>query len=257
MTRVLTALVLIPSVTWTIYFAPPALFLLVMYLLCVACYREYTNLLRKLAIDPLVPLGYLTGLALLLVHQHEILLVTAMSLAGMILAMRHGSDLAKVVPIAGGFALGVMYVFGGWRAAVDLRGISPHWLFFACALNWAGDTAALYTGKAFGKHKLAPAISPAKTWEGSAGSLGASVLFGILYLGWALPAVPWWKVAVIAAAGNVMGQSGDLAESALKRGAGVKDSGAMLPGHGGWLDRVDSTLFALPTVMTLLRFWPA
>jgi phosphatidate cytidylyltransferase len=257
MKRVLTALVLIPAVTGAIFFAPQPLFLAIMFGLCVAGYREYVNLLRKLDIDPLAPFGYFAGAALLLTGKNEILLVTAMSLAAFGLSMRsNASQLTRLVPAAGGFLLGILYVFGGWRAAVDLRAMSPHWLFFACALNWAGDTAALYSGKAFGKHKLAPEISPAKTWEGSIGSVAASVIFGMVYLGWALPATPLWKAAILAAAGNILGQIGDLAESALKRGAGVKDSGAMLPGHGGWLDRVDSTLFALPTVLALLRFWP-
>ena len=119
-------------------------------------------------------------------------------------------------------------------------------------LNWVGDTAAYYAGKGFGRHKLAPRLSPAKSWEGAAASLLASVAFGALYLGWLLPVVPMGQRLAISAAGNIAGQIGDLSESAMKRGAGLKDSGTLLPGHGGWLDRVDSTLFAMPVIYLLI-----
>ena len=124
---------------------------------------------------------------------------------------------------------------------------------FALALSWVGDSAAFYVGRTLGKHRLAPRVSPKKSWEGSAASVAASMLFGWLFLRWTLPQVPAWHAIPLAAAGNVAGQVGDLVESAIKRGAGVKDSGTILPGHGGFLDRVDSTLFALPVVWLYLR----
>jgi phosphatidate cytidylyltransferase len=117
-----------------------------------------------------------------------------------------------------------------------------------------GDTAALYAGRAFGKHKLAPRISPGKTWEGSVASVIASVAVGAIYAHYFIPASPLWLALALGAAGNIAGQIGDLAESAMKRGAGVKDSGTSLPGHGGWLDRIDATLFSVPTVYALLLF---
>jgi phosphatidate cytidylyltransferase len=172
----------------------------------------------------------------------------------MVLALR-SPDLGQSMASTGAFVLGILYIFGGWRAAIDLGAINPHWLFVACALNWVGDTAAMVAGRSFGRHKLAPVISPGKTWEGSMASAITGTAFGIAYIAWALPEFPWWKTAAIAGAANVAGQLGDLAESALKRGAHVKDSGAMLPGHGGWLDRVDSTLFAMPVVRALLALW--
>jgi phosphatidate cytidylyltransferase len=94
-------------------------------------------------------------------------------------------------------------------------------------------------------------VSPKKSWEGAIAAVAGSVLFGLLYVGHFLPQIAWWKVASIAIIGNVAGQFGDLAESAIKRGAGVKDSGQLLPGHGGMLDRVDSSLFALPVVWAI------
>jgi phosphatidate cytidylyltransferase len=89
--------------------------------------------------------------------------------------------------------------------------------------------------------------------EGAVASLVASAIYAAIYFPLLLPAVPLWKALAIAAAGNIAGQIGDLCESALKRGAGVKDSSTLLPGHGGWLDRLDSSLFALPVVWLLVR----
>ncbi len=152
--------------------------------------------------------------------------------------------------------LGLVYIFGAWRCAWLLRSISPHWLMFGLAVNWVGDMAAFYVGSAIGRHRLAPRVSPKKSWEGAIGSVIAGAAFGAAYLHWAIAAVPLWEALGLAAAVNVAGQVGDLAESAIKRGAGVKDSGNSLPGHGGWLDRVDSSLFGLPVLYFLLaRPW--
>ncbi len=100
-----------------------------------------------------------------------------------------------------------------------------------------------------------PRISPGKSWEGSIASIAASIGFAVLYLTRLIPSVGMGQAVLLGAAGNVAGQIGDLAESSMKRGAGVKDSGNMLPGHGGWLDRVDSALFAMPVICALLVWW--
>ena len=138
----------------------------------------------------------------------------------------------------------MIYIFGAWRWAIFLRQKSSYWLLFALALSWVGDIAAFYIGKSFGRHKLAPRVSPGKSWEGAVASLAGSVLFGFFYLKYLHSVCSSVAKPIAGGVGNIAGQLGDLAESALKRGAGVKDSGTMLPGHGGWLDRVDSTLFA-------------
>lgn len=130
---------------------------------------------------------------------------------------------------------------------------------------WSGDIAALYIGKRFGRHKLAPTLSPNKTWEGAIASVIASVIFGvglILYGEWLTARgsgftrlhtnAPWWQFLVLAILLNVAAQFGDLLESALKRGANVKDSGTMLPGHGGILDRIDALLLAAPILWFVL-----
>jgi phosphatidate cytidylyltransferase len=136
----------------------------------------------------------------------------------------------------------------------------PSLLVFLFLVVWAGDTAAMYTGRTIGKHKLAPALSPNKTWEGSIGSvLGSVAVAGILlglssYLAsWNSVKLNysdeiWWYWLVLAVVVNVAAQVGDLAESALKRSAGVKDSGTLLPGHGGVLDRIDALLLAAPVL---------
>ncbi len=144
--------------------------------------------------------------------------------------------------------------------ALHAQNNGPSLVVLLLCVVWAGDTAALYIGRPFGRHKLAPAISPNKTWEGSIASvfgsmLAAGVLLGIAgYLArrdvvtLSYADEVWWYWVLIAVIVNIAAQVGDLAESALKRSAGVKDSGTMLPGHGGILDRIDALLLAAPTL---------
>lgn len=135
-------------------------------------------------------------------------------------------------------------------------------LLFLMVTVWAGDIAALYVGRSFGKHTLS-SLSPKKTWEGAVASVAGSVIAGlaVVFAGQALEArgntvlhiaQPVWASALFAVAINVAAQVGDLMESAIKRGAGVKDSGTMLPGHGGILDRIDALLFAAPMLWLAL-----
>jgi phosphatidate cytidylyltransferase len=138
-------------------------------------------------------------------------------------------------------------------------------VFFLFLCVWSGDVAALYIGKRFGRHKLAPELSPNKTWEGAIASVLASIVFGvglILYGDWLSlhgssftrlhTDSPWWQWMLLAVLLNAAAQFGDLLESALKRGAGVKDSGTLLPGHGGILDRIDALLLAAPVLWFVL-----
>jgi len=139
----------------------------------------------------------------------------------------------------------------------------PALVVFLMVCVWAGDIAALYIGRAFGKRKLAPRLSPGKTWLGSVASILGSVLAAslVIYIADILTArgitilhisEPLWQSLVLAAILNVAAQLGDLLESAIKRGAGVKDSGTMLPGHGGILDRIDALLLAAPVLWFIL-----
>jgi phosphatidate cytidylyltransferase len=139
----------------------------------------------------------------------------------------------------------------------------PALVVFLMVCVWAGDIAALYIGRAFGKRKLAPRLSPGKTWLGSIASIAGSMLAAglVVYIADALTArgntilhisQPLWQSLLLAAILNIAAQLGDLLESAIKRGAGVKDSGTMLPGHGGILDRIDALLVAAPVLWFLL-----
>jgi phosphatidate cytidylyltransferase len=126
----------------------------------------------------------------------------------------------------------------------------PWTVVFLCCVVWTGDVAALYIGRTFGRTKLAPRLSPNKSWEGSAASLAGSLLITAALVSLAHPQFAgslgsWLGLAVVL---NIFAQVGDLVESAIKRGAGVKDSGAMLPGHGGILDRIDALLLAAPAL---------
>lgn len=253
MKRILTSLVLIPIVTYAVLWAPVWFFLVILGSIGLLCLHEFSGIVAANGIARPHWLMYPAGLAVMLTAGREFTggLVAVVALALALVSMRE--DFRHTLEAASASVLGVFYVFGSWRCAVELRQISPWWLLFALALNWAGDIAALYFGRAFGRHKMAPRISPGKSWEGAAASALASMVFGAVYGHFLLPATPLVWILFLALAGNAAGQLGDLAESAMKRGAGLKDSGNLLPGHGGWLDRVDSSLFAVPVVWFLLQ----
>jgi len=143
------------------------------------------------------------------------------------------------------------------------------WTIYTLLTVWAGDIFAYFVGKSLGRHRMSPHISPKKTWEGAAASIIASVIVGTLWIQhgpgissallraglierpggmWGLEQPPLWPIILLSAVVNIAAQLGDLVESLIKRGAGVKDSGTILPGHGGMLDRIDAMLFAVPVV---------
>lgn len=251
MTRVITAIGLITVALYLIFWAPSWLFLVAAVLMGLGCYWEYSGLVAGHRIQRPGIFGILAGLLLLFDSAYTVPGLSLLVIIALATALRY-ADLRDVLPQVACAFLGALYTFAPWHFATVLRSVSIHWLLFALALNWAGDSVAYYAGKSFGKHRLAPVVSPKKSWEGAIGSVVGSVVFGCLYMGHFMPAAALWKIAVIAIAANIAGQFGDLAESAMKRGAGVKDSGSILPGHGGLLDRVDSSLFALPVVYILL-----
>lgn len=258
MKRLLTALVLIPVVTALILWAPPWLFSIGAATFALFCWFEYAAISRHYGAEIVAWHGILPGLIVLFVPLSGTALLTLLALGALIAAMRN-AELRSAITSTAFFVLGLVYIFGAWRGAVELRQVEPYWLLFALVINWAGDSAAFYVGRAIGRHKLAPRVSPGKSWEGAVASTLFAAFVGVLLIRFALPQVPAWQVVVLAVLGNLAGQLGDLAESALKRGAGVKDSGNMLPGHGGWLDRLDSSLFSMPVtlvVLNLLRSLP-
>jgi phosphatidate cytidylyltransferase len=252
MKRVLTSLILIPLVWYIVILGPVWLVLAAATLCAMLCYREYCGIAAGYGVTELGPVGFAAGLGVMTLTDGAAIFLTVLALTGISLAMR-SENLADVLPRASTMLLGVVYIFGAWKCGVLLREASSYWLLFALAINWVGDASAYYVGKNIGMHKLAPRISPGKSWEGSVASLVAAIVFGIFYVRHFWPDMPMIEVVGLSALANVIGQLGDLAESALKRGAGVKDSGTLLPGHGGLLDRVDSALFTMPAVYVYLR----
>jgi phosphatidate cytidylyltransferase len=253
MKRLLTAAVLIPFVLYVVYLGQNWLLFGVTALVALICFSEYSGLAAGYGVTKPGPVGYAAGLLVLAMKPEDgYLILTLVAIIALSLVLRL-EDLRQALPHAAFLLFGIVYIFGAWKFAILLRAASPHWLAFALILNWVGDGFAYYIGKSFGRHRLATKISPNKTWEGSLASLAGSMLFGVFYLNRTL-SVPIFEGALLTAAANIAGQAGDLAESALKRGAGVKDSSTLLPGHGGLLDRVDSTLFALPVVYLKLYF---
>jgi phosphatidate cytidylyltransferase len=129
------------------------------------------------------------------------------------------------------------------------------WIFLLLTLTWFSDTGAYFTGRAFGKHKLYPAISPGKTVEGALGGLLFSFGAAVLAKQWYMPQLSWVDTVAITLPGGALAQCGDLVESMIKRGYGVKDSGRIIPGHGGLLDRIDALLFSAPYVYLYVTFF--
>ena len=157
--------------------------------------------------------------------------------------------LVEALPAAGISSSALLLVAFPLSFAVRLHGWEhegPRLLLFALVITWAGDTVAYFVGRALGKHPFAPHLSPKKTWEGAIASFAGSLLVGYAFSWWLSAPVPY--LLAMAGVGNLAGQAGDLLESAYKRSAGVKDSGALLPGHGGILDRIDALILAIPAV---------
>lgn len=168
--------------------------------------------------------------------------------------------LAKRWPIrnkAIAYAVGTIVIVPAWIGLVRMHGMGPWVLLAAMALVWVADIAAYFVGRAIGRHKLAPAVSPGKTWEGAAGAVAGGLIYVFLlhqYGSLSLPAnvVLLLLGTVVFVAISIVG---DLFESMIKRQAGVKDSSQLLPGHGGILDRVDSLTSTLPLLVVASSFW--
>jgi phosphatidate cytidylyltransferase len=284
MKRVLTAVVLIPVVLLLVLKAPLWLFALAVAGIIVLALHEYLNIMQADGMQPFTWLTY--ALSLFLVYRFWAgfdlslkpwltagawwmpLLLTPV-LFGIPLVFR--KDLKAGLGAVASSGFGIVYIAGSLSLLVTFRettrGLTL--LVFVLFSVWVGDIAAYYVGRAIGRHKLAPIVSPNKSWEGAIasvlGSVGvAFVIFGYgRSLGLDIPTSfsfssteighHWLgfegsplRALMLGIVTNIAAQFGDLFESALKRGAGVKDSGTLLPGHGGILDRIDALLFAIP-----------
>jgi len=177
----------------------------------------------------------------------EVLFIFVLGAVAIVLGTRR--PLVETLPALGISASALLFVAFPLSFAVRVHGrapVGPQLLLFALVITWAGDTAAYFVGRAVGRHPFAPHLSPKKTWEGAFGSIFGSLIIGAAFTRWLFAPLP--VVLAMAAAGNIAGQCGDLLESAYKRSAGVKDSGELLPGHGGILDRIDAMILAIPVV---------
>jgi len=179
----------------------------------------------------------------------DVLFIFLLGVAVLTLATRR--PLVEALPAAGISSSALLLVALPLTYSIRLHGVSlaGKWLLlFALVITWIGDTAAYFVGRAIGRHPFAPHLSPKKTWEGAVASFAGSLLVAWAMADWGRVNVATVHVLGMAAAGNVAGQMGDLLESAYKRSAGVKDSGALLPGHGGILDRIDALILTFPVV---------
>src|SRR5947207_11495855 len=166
-----------------------------------------------------------------------------------VLTLRSKGPLVEALPAAGISASGLILISFPLSYALRLHGLRVQGrplLLFALVITWVGDSAAYFVGRSIGKHALAPRLSPKKTWEGTVASFLGSLIVAVIFVRFMTVSLP--HLLGMAAVGNVAGQVGDLLESAYKRSSGIKDSGSLLPGHGGVLDRIDALILAIPVV---------
>lgn len=253
--RVTTALFLVAGFLAVLFLLPPVVVALVFALVTALAAWEWAGLMKagKYSRKLFAGLVLVSCLVLWLrpTDSFPVLWVMAalfwMGLVPFWLVNRHSAG-------SSGYLVGWVLLVPTWAALVDLHSRSPVLLLAVMALVWVADIAAYFTGRAFGKHKLAPAISPGKTWEGVAGAVAGVMVYGL----WAanrLPAIADVTPAFMAAALlllTALSIAGDLFESMIKRQANMKDSSQLLPGHGGILDRIDSQTSTLPVVALAL-----
>jgi phosphatidate cytidylyltransferase len=242
----------VPLVILAIWFGDPWFSFLIAAAAVVGTYEFYhmANFDRK---DPLIYLGLLWSLALVLSPHYRnpdvlpIVITATMLISLICLLLRPSREKAFrnwAWTIAGALYIGWMLSY--W---LNLRGLADgqNWVYLAMLTTFANDTGAFFIGRARGKHKLASAISPAKTWEGAIGGLICAILAAIaiaMVLNLISPfTFKYWQIILLGFLVSLFAQLGDLVESLLKRNTGVKESGNLLPGHGGILDRFDSLIF--------------
>jgi len=285
--RILTAVVLIPIVLLLVLRAPVAVVALVTALVALLAVQELLKISEAYKVRPFQwPTYIFVGLFFLFLAVnlgHDTPLLSTSVFAGtaafvatiatfifLVIGMRR-ADLSTGFPAAMTSAFAFAYVALPLGCLVQIReqASGAFLLLYLLLLVWAGDIFAYFVGRSLGRHLMSPRISPKKTWEGAAASMIASVGVGMLLFNYALPIstalfnahliekkdglfalekAPLWPIILLSAVLNIAAQLGDLVESLIKRGANIKDSGTILPGHGGMLDRVDALLFAAPVL---------
>ncbi len=285
--RIATAVVLIPLVLLLVLRAPVPALAVVAAVVALLAVHELLKLVEAYGIQPMrAPTYIFFALFFLLIAINpgagaELLSTATFSYSALFaaafapfafltIAMRR-SDLRTSFLAAAASSFAFVYVALPMAMLVQLR---EQWsgaflLLYLLLIVWAGDIFAYFVGRSIGKHLMSPRVSPKKTWEGAIASLGASLGIGAMLYNYATPICTWLlthnlierkgglfalekpdmvPVLLLSAAVNVAAQLGDLVESLIKRGAGIKDSGTLLPGHGGMLDRIDALLFAAPVL---------
>ena len=285
--RILTAVVLIPVVLALVLRAPVPVLALVAALVALLAVQELLRLAEGYGIQPFRwPTYAFVGLFFLLLAISPATNKPLLSTAIFVYSVGFAAAIAPFVFLTVGMrrndlssaflaAMLSAFVFGyialplGFLVQIRQQWSGAFLLLYLLLLVWAGDIFAYFVGRSLGRHLMSPRISPKKTWEGAIASLLASLVVGMLLYNYALPISsallnahlierrdgffalqkpPLWPTLLLSAAINVAAQLGDLVESLIKRGAGVKDSGTLLPGHGGMLDRIDALLFAAPVL---------
>jgi phosphatidate cytidylyltransferase len=275
MSRIITAVVFLPFLIASILIAwlQPLFIVLAAAAMLFGLYEFYV-LAKKKEMKPDVAAGFLGGAALFTIFcfatpdptqarldvQIIVLILLLLTIATLVAATLRGAPFDKMIASSGATMLGVLYVvlLGGYLVALRTgfeERLSAHLLSFFFLVLMGSDTGAYYVGRAMGKHKLAPKISPGKTWEGVAGGVVAALALAAVAHFWFFKELPLKWALPLAAVMAVLGILGDLTESALKRGAGAKDAAKILPGHGGALDRLDSLLFNAPLLYYFAYFY--
>jgi phosphatidate cytidylyltransferase len=257
--RIASALVLLPPLVFFLLHASPGLFLILVLIVIGLSLREYLHILQYVRLPVCTSVTWVAAVALpIMAHCGDargLSLTLFLSLVALTLSvMVSGSQTAHFFPMFVYSVFGVLFI--GWTLShlilLRLLPAGPWYVLFLCAVVWVGDSAAMYVGKSLGQHKMAPIISPGKTWEGAIGCVIGGVGTAVVSARFWLPDLLLWQWIVLGLCISVAAQLSDLAESMLKRYAGVKDSGGLIPGHGGMLDRIDSLLFAAPTLVYAL-----
>jgi phosphatidate cytidylyltransferase len=253
--RILSALVLMAAVLAVLLWAPAQVVVVAVGLVMLGCAWEWSAFLRAggagervtfvLTVGALLALGWwLSADAGLL--RALLWLAVGWWVLALVYVVRGPSAVARPVAWLAGICVLVPAGVALGRLRVEFAD-GEYWLLYVLLLVWAADTGAFFSGKALGRHRLAPQVSPGKTWEGVAGGLAlASVAAAIAAWWFAMPPLPMILIGAIVAAFSVVG---DLIESLMKRYAGVKDSGHLIPGHGGLMDRLDSVTAAAPLLL--------
>lgn len=251
--RVITALWGLPLLIAAIWFDKPLPWFTVLVAIWgLLAVSEFYKMAAASKILPLTYFGLVWTLLFILSPHFDynslipLLLTSGVILSQIWLLLRRQKE-AAFIDWAWTIA-GILYL--GWLLShfVALRGLDNgrNWVFFALFTTFGSDTAAFFIGKVLGRHRLAPSISPGKTWEGTIGGIFGAIIVSLLFTlptPFRLP-LSYWQAILLGLLVSIFGQLGDLVESLLKRNTGVKDSGKLLPGHGGFLDRIDSIVFA-------------